>query len=70
MTDDHTREHEPMPPRHHEPVAPTQRDTERDMDPTKRRGDRQDDRHAPDMDGDKPRGDHDKDLPGGPTPTR
>jgi hypothetical protein len=70
MADDRTRENEPMTPRHNEPVTPTQRDTDRDMDPTKRRGDRPDDRHAPDMGGDNPRRDHDKDMPGGTTPTR
>jgi hypothetical protein len=70
MTDHHTRENEPMAPKHGEPVAPTPRDTERDMDPTKRRGDRPDDRNAPDMGGDTPRREHDKGGPGGTTPTR
>jgi hypothetical protein len=62
MTDKH--------PRENEPVVPSQRDTERDMDPTKRREDRTDDRNAPDMGGDMPRRDQGKDVPGGTTPTR
>jgi len=70
MTDKHTtgtKHDEPMAPKQGEPVAPGVRDTDRELDPTKRRRDMPEDKGAPDMGGDKPA--PDKDKPTG-TPTR
>lgn len=65
-----TKHDEPMAPRLGEPVAPGVRDIDREMDPTKRRRDVPEGKGAPDMGGDKPHREHDKDKPTGTTPTR
>lgn len=61
---------QPTPTKQGEPIAPSAGETEREMDPTKRkREDKPEERGAPDMGGDMPQRGTDKDVPHT-TPTR